>query len=95
MDQNPLADAERLYQDALVRAEHLPGFGRAKTCFEVLEGLAKAALMGGSPEEALGYLIDAENEARVSFEASSRSIARISRRLVEVQTLVRPGNHLS
>ena len=88
VEQNQLAEAERLYNDALARADHLQGFGRAKIRFAALEGLAKAARARGGLGKAVGHLVDAETEARVWFEPSSRRTTRVGMQLAEIRALV-------
>lgn len=77
------------FEDVLVRANQLDGYGKAKTRFAALEGLASAhyyrgcqATMSSSTGgidilNALQHLEQAEQEASLWFETSSRRLERV------------------
>ena len=92
-------EATLSYREVLRRSEGLSGYGRAKTRFAALEGLgrckvAEARCMYEGMErkrtidEALQLLGEAEGEAILWFEPSSRRIQSVRGKILEVEALV-------
>ena len=97
--------ARRRYEEVLGRSEALVGFGKAKTRFAGLEGVARCVevLNGGEGDEmeglgwwgrvweALEFYERAEEEARAWFEVGSRRTARVRVKIGQLRSVLGLG----